>query len=71
MKHFIYVNRDGDDVPIWHYRGVTAWYVMTPENDEFWKFATPEASKRDVQQLIRKKWCEDYTIDPDPLDVTE
>lgn len=62
-----YVNRDGDDSPVYFHKKDDGWYVMTVENKKFWLFATPEASERDVRQLIRKKWCEDYTVDPDPL----
>lgn len=41
------------------------WYVQTPEDAEFRIFARPEASARDVLQLINKKWDARYG-DPDP-----
>lgn len=33
-----------------------AWYVKTPVDEEFWKFAQSSARSIDVEQLINKKW---------------
>lgn len=42
-----------------------SWHVKTPADDGFWPFADSDASSRDVEQLIRKKWCGRYNTDPD------
>lgn len=36
------------------------WYVQTPKDAEFWKFAQPGATETTVVQLINKKWDERY-----------
>lgn len=65
--------RSGDDPLDWetatirYYRGEDAWYVRTPENSDFWKFAQESARDVDVRQLINKKWNARYG-EPDPLD---
>jgi hypothetical protein len=42
-----------------------SWRVKTPVDGEFWGFADSSASERTVAQLIRKKWCSRYNVDPD------
>lgn len=58
-----------EEVTIRYQRREDGWYVRTPENDEFWRFAHSDARDRDVRQLINKKWCRRYAVEPDPLDV--
>lgn len=48
-------------------RRADGWYVRTHADDEFWKFATPEANERTVRQLIRKKWDDSFG-EPDAWD---
>ena len=43
------------------------WYVRTPADDEYWRFAAADARDVDVRQLISKKWCLRYG-DPDEWD---
>lgn len=68
--------RRGDDplnptgATIEYERREDAWYVKTPEDDEFWKFAQEQVHDRDVRQLVKKKWDRGYG-EPDPLDDHE
>lgn len=57
-----------EEAAIRYQRRDDGWYVRTPENDEYWPFAHSDARDMDVRQLINKKWCRRYAVDPDPLD---
>lgn len=58
---------DREEATVLYHRRDDGWYVSTPDDDGYWRFARPEARDRDVRQLINKKWCLLYG-DPDPWD---
>lgn len=41
------------------------WYVKTPADGQYWKFAEPEMDGRTVRRRIKQKWCDRHgSADP-------
>lgn len=65
MNRVIVHREDGTRAEVLVTKRDDSWQVKTPVDDEFWRFVSSSASKRTVGQLIRKKWCSRYNVDPD------
>jgi len=61
----VVVKREEGECDVLYTKRDGSWHVKTPADDGFWPFATSSASDRTVAQLIRKKWCGTYNIEPD------
>jgi hypothetical protein len=55
-------NRSNETVVV--AEGADGWYVMTPVDSGYWRFADAGTSKGTIAQLVRKKWDSKYG-DPD------
>lgn len=53
-----------EEATVLYQRREDGWYVSTPADGGYWRFASADARDRDVRQLINKKWCLRYG-DPD------
>jgi hypothetical protein len=67
MSDSLVVDRPTGHAEIEYKRTDDGWSVRTPVSEEWHRFAVENADEMAVRQLIRKKWSDNYAVEPDDL----